>query len=93
MYSSPDGGKTLTASVTAGDRRAFDLAAYPNLLDGSSGGVLRRAARKLTRPCRRQRRRHDAGDSSDARMATGGWQSPGSRICLEPPRNCGPDHS
>lgn len=33
MYSSPDGGKTLTASVTAGDA-AFDLAAYPNLLDG-----------------------------------------------------------
>lgn len=33
MYSSPDGGKTLTASLTTGDA-AFDLAAYPKLLDG-----------------------------------------------------------
>ncbi|MEV0234001.1 MFS transporter [Nonomuraea sp. NPDC050786] len=33
MYSSPDGRKTLTASLTAG-YAAFDLAAYPKLLDG-----------------------------------------------------------
>ncbi|MEU6714041.1 serine hydrolase domain-containing protein [Nonomuraea sp. NPDC046802] len=33
MYSSPDGHKTLTASLTSGDA-AFDLAAYPKLLDG-----------------------------------------------------------
>nr|WP_236714826.1 serine hydrolase domain-containing protein [Nonomuraea pusilla] len=33
MYSTPDGGKTLTASLTAGDA-AFDLATYPKLLDG-----------------------------------------------------------
>ncbi|MEO3801402.1 serine hydrolase domain-containing protein [Nonomuraea sp. B1E8] len=32
MYSSPDGGKTLTASLTAGDA-AFDLATFPKLLD------------------------------------------------------------
>ncbi len=33
MYSSPDGARTLTASLTAGDA-AFDLATYPKLLDG-----------------------------------------------------------
>ncbi|GII03591.1 serine hydrolase [Planobispora takensis] len=33
MYSSPDGSKTLTASLTVGDA-AFDLATYPKLLDG-----------------------------------------------------------
>ncbi|WP_433352915.1 serine hydrolase domain-containing protein [Microtetraspora malaysiensis] len=33
MYSTPDGSKTLTASLTAGDA-AFDLATYPKLLDG-----------------------------------------------------------
>ncbi len=33
MYSSPDGSRTLTASLTVGDA-AFDLAAYPKLLDG-----------------------------------------------------------
>ncbi|KAB8188185.1 serine hydrolase [Microbispora catharanthi] len=33
MYSSPDGAKTLTASLTTGDA-AFDLATYPKLLDG-----------------------------------------------------------
>ena len=32
MYSSPDGKKTLTASVTTGDR-AGDVAAFPKLLD------------------------------------------------------------
>ncbi|MGP4102927.1 serine hydrolase domain-containing protein, partial [Nonomuraea sp. KM90] len=32
MYSSPDGKKTLTASVTTGDR-AGDVAAFPELLD------------------------------------------------------------
>jgi D-alanyl-D-alanine carboxypeptidase len=30
--SSPDGSKTLTASLTAGDA-AFDLAKYPKMLD------------------------------------------------------------
>ncbi len=33
MYSTPDGSKTLTASLTAGDA-AFDLATYPKMLDG-----------------------------------------------------------
>ncbi|MFI6990850.1 serine hydrolase domain-containing protein [Nonomuraea wenchangensis] len=33
MYSSPDGARTLTASLTVGDA-AFDLATYPKLLDG-----------------------------------------------------------
>ncbi|MEV4360258.1 hypothetical protein [Nonomuraea sp. NPDC049625] len=33
MYSSPDGAKTLTASLTAGDA-AFDLTTYPELLNG-----------------------------------------------------------
>ncbi|WP_103959438.1 serine hydrolase domain-containing protein [Nonomuraea solani] len=33
MYSTPDGGKTLTASLTAGDA-AFDMTMYPKLLDG-----------------------------------------------------------
>ncbi|GAA3143970.1 serine hydrolase domain-containing protein [Nonomuraea salmonea] len=33
MYSSPDGSKTLTASVTTGDA-PFDLATYPKLLNG-----------------------------------------------------------
>ncbi|WP_229799118.1 serine hydrolase domain-containing protein [Planomonospora parontospora] len=33
MYSTPDGSRTLTASLTVGDA-AFDLATYPKLLDG-----------------------------------------------------------
>nr|WP_176573271.1 hypothetical protein [Nonomuraea pusilla] len=33
MCSTPDGGKALTASLTAGDA-AFDLATCPKLLDG-----------------------------------------------------------
>ncbi|MER7503920.1 serine hydrolase domain-containing protein [Nonomuraea pusilla] len=33
MYSTPDGGKTLTASLTTGDA-AFDLATYAQMLDG-----------------------------------------------------------
>ncbi|NUP60812.1 MAG: beta-lactamase family protein, partial [Nonomuraea sp.] len=33
MYSTPDGSKTLTASLTAGDA-AFDIATYPKMLDG-----------------------------------------------------------
>ncbi|MBG0818529.1 beta-lactamase family protein [Planomonospora sp. ID82291] len=33
MYGTPDGRRTLTASLTTGDA-AFDLAAYPKLLDG-----------------------------------------------------------
>jgi D-alanyl-D-alanine carboxypeptidase len=33
MYSTPDGSKTLTASLTAGDA-AFDLTKYPKMLDG-----------------------------------------------------------
>ncbi|GAA3656860.1 serine hydrolase domain-containing protein [Nonomuraea antimicrobica] len=33
MYSTPDGSKTLTASLTAGDA-AFDMATYPKMLDG-----------------------------------------------------------
>ncbi|MFC5832798.1 serine hydrolase domain-containing protein [Nonomuraea insulae] len=33
MYSTPDGSKTLTASLTAGDA-AFDFAKYPKMLDG-----------------------------------------------------------
>ncbi|MEV0611867.1 serine hydrolase domain-containing protein [Nonomuraea sp. NPDC050404] len=33
MYSTPDGGRTLTASLTAGDAE-FDFTTYPTLLDG-----------------------------------------------------------
>ncbi|MEV4221773.1 serine hydrolase domain-containing protein [Nonomuraea sp. NPDC049725] len=33
MYSSPDGGRTVTAALTAGDAE-LDMAAYPKLLDG-----------------------------------------------------------
>ncbi|MBN6050871.1 beta-lactamase family protein [Nonomuraea sp. RK-328] len=33
MYSTPDGSRTLTASLTAGDA-AFDLTKYPKMLDG-----------------------------------------------------------